>query len=232
MRKGLLAFWGVLFWCAAVLIFGVSIGRQCLQTQAASREESLQQPKPFPWVVQGTELRALQWVRYEGPFWEDGTGEEVAAVAGLVVENTGGETVASGAVVLEWEDATLVFELSLLPPGERVLVLEKNRQQFPQVLPQECYGWSRGEYTENMGQVTVEAAGGMTMAVVNHTEDRIPLTQISYKTRDPESGLYLGGVTYTVEVRNLRPGERRLLTPHRFVCGGSTVVRVLLYPEI
>ncbi len=223
MRKGLLAVLSAGFGCVFLLVFGLSIAWQCLRPSGSGQQHW---DKSLPMAVEETPFSVLQMMHYQGPFWEDGTGTSVERVAALLVENTGGEAVAQGAVVLQWECETLVFEVYVLPPGEKVLVLEKDRQELPSMQPQRCYGWSRGEYPEHMESVTVEEAGGITMAVVNRSGEWIPLVQVCYKTRNRESGIFIGGVAYTVEIRNLRPGERRLLTPFRYVCGNSEVVRI------
>ena len=229
MRRGLLTALSVVLGMVCMLIFGVHMVIQCIPVQASQpRREAA--AKSFPRAVEGTELKVQHLVSYEGPFWEDGSEEKVAGVAALLVENTGGMMVAHGAVVLEWEERTLVFELSALPPGSRVLVLEKDRQSYQNANPTQCYGWTQKEYPENMGHVTVEDIGGMTMAVVNHTNGRIDAVQICYKTRSG-SGIFIGGISYTVEVKNLRPGERRLMKPYRYVCGNSAVVSILAYTE-
>lgn len=229
MRRGLLAVLSVSWGCACLLLFGFGILCQWLLIHA--RPFSAPPTPSFPMKVEGTTLQVRQLLRYEGPFWEDGTAETVDGVAAVMVENTGGEFVSRGAIVLQWEGQTLVFELYVLPPGERMLVLEKDRQELPKTQPELCYGWSYGEYPEYVGQVSVEEAGGVTMTVENRSGERIPLVQICYKTRNRESGIFLGGIAYTVEVRNLRPGERRQVTPFRYVCGNSEVVRIQTYYE-
>jgi len=231
MRKGLLAILGALSGLVMLLIFAVCITFQCITVQGTQVLQPVKQTNPFPRAVTDTELFALQLVRYEGPFWEDNSNETVAGVAALVIENRGCILASFGAVVLEWEKETLVFEFSALPAGERVLVLEKDRQPLPGAPPEKCYGWTRGEYPENMGHVVIEENGGASIEVINKTSGQIPVVQICYKTRDRGSGMLLGGISYTVEVRNLRPRERRLLTPYHYICGNSTVVRILTYVE-
>jgi hypothetical protein len=226
MRKGLLAVLSIGLGCVCLAVFACCIAWQCLGTRSHLQQLPLKKEEVFPMTVEDTPLAVLQMLPYQGPFWEDGMETTVDQVAALLVENTGGEFVSRGAVVLQWESATLVFEVYLLPPGERVLVLEKQRQKLPQLQLQRCYGWSQGEYPEYIDQVAVEEAGGVTMAVVNRSDEWIPLVQVCYKTRNQESGVFIGGIAYTVEIRNLRPGERRLITPYRYVCGNSQVVRI------
>ena len=226
MRKGLLTVLSVGFGCMFLLLFGISIACQCLSVPKLLQQSNGNVSQSYPVAVEGTPLLVRQMVCYEGPFWEDGTAASVERVAALLVENTGGEFVSRGAIVLQWEEQTLVFELYVLPPGEKVLVLEKDRQNLPETQPEMCYGWSQGEYPEYVPWIGIEEGGGTTMVVENRSSDRIPLVQICYKTRNQSSGIFLGGIAYTVEVRNLRPGERRLLTPFHYVCENSEVVRV------
>jgi len=185
---------------------------------------------PFPCEIVGSDMQALQLVRYEGPFWEDDSETEVVDVAALVIQNTGGY-IAKGAVVLEWGEDRMVFELYDLPQGERILVLEKDRQRFRQGTPSGCYGWETEAYPEYAGHVTVEDAGGMYMAVTNCTDSEIPVVQVSYKTCDPGSGIFIGGISYSVEVRNLQPGESRMVSPYHYASGSSRVVQILTWVE-
>lgn len=226
MRKGLLAVLSAGFGCVFMLVFGISIACQCLASTGLLSQLKTAGLRRYPIAVEGTSLLVRQMVNYEGPFWEDGTSASVERVAALLVENAGGEFVSRGAIILQWEEQTLVFELYVLPPGEKMLVLEKDRQDLPTLQPEMCYGWSQGEYPEYVPWIAVEEGGGTTMVVENRGSERIPLVQICYKTRNRSSGIFLGGIAYTVEVRNLRPGERRLLTPFRYTCENSEVVRI------
>ena len=208
-------------------LFCASIVWQCVGVQAVELPEVV---ISFPSDIAGSDMRALQIVRYEGPFWEDDSETEVVDTAALVIENTGGY-IAEGAVVLEWEDSRMVFELFDLPPGERVLVLEKDRQIFRQGAPSACYGWETEAYPENTSHVTVEDGGGMYMAVTNRMDSVIPVIQICYKSCDPGSGMMIGGISYSVTLRDLQPGERRLVSPYHYASGSSKVVQVVTWVE-
>ncbi len=209
-------------------VFGICVIWQCIDVGAWGLEQPV--VLPFPCSVAGTELTALQLARYEGPFWEDNTETEVVDVAALVIENTGA-FLSEGAVILEWEQERMVFEFYDLPPGERVLILEKDRKHFRQGMPLSCYGWEREAYHEDMGHVLVEDAGGAALSVTNQTNGIVPVTQISYKSRDPGSGMFIGGISYRVQVRNLLPGERRIVTPYHYANGSSEVLYVITWVE-
>ena len=227
MRRTMLAVTSVGMGGILLVLFCASIVWQCVSAQAVEVSEAV---VPFPLDIAGSEMRALQLVQYEGPFWEDESEVEVVNTAALVIENTGGY-IAEGAVVLEWGEGRMVFELFDLPPGERVLVLEKDRQSFRQGTPSGCYGWETEAYPENTGHVTVEDAGGMHMAVTNYAAGVIPVVQIWYKSCDPGSGMLIGGISYSVTLRNLQPGERRHVSPYHYASGSSKVVQVVTWVE-
>lgn len=226
MRRMMLAVSGAVAGGMLLLIFFCAIACQWMTARAAEQPGVFS----FPCRIPDTELTALQLARYQGPFWEDRSGNATVDAAALLVENTGDLLVAEGAVVLEFDHETLVFEIAALPPGEQVLVLEKDAQKYPDVLPVACYGWDRTEYPEDMGRVTVEPAGTGAMTVVNHSGGSLPVVRITFKNRDPGSGVFIGGIAYTVEVRDLQPGERRMIT-HECYTLNSTVVQVTVFTE-
>ncbi len=227
MRKAMLAVVSAGMGGILLLVFCISIAWQCGRVQAL---ELPAETLSFPCSVAGSDMLALQLVRYEGPFWEDDSKTEVADTAALLIENTGGY-LSEGAVVLEWEDSRMVFELYDLPPGKRVLVLEKDRQRFRLGIPSGCYGWEIEEYPEDTGAVKVENTGGMCMAVINCTDCVLPVVQICYKSCAPGSGTFIGGISYREEVRDLLPGERRLISPRHYASGSSQVVQVITWVE-
>ena len=223
MRKTMLAVISTMTFSIMTGLFIVCIGFQCMPVQARTLLQ-------FPCAVEGTELMALQLASYEGPFLEDRSEREVVNTAALVVENTGG-FLASGAVILEINDMRMVFELFDLPPGARVLVLEKDGRQFTTGTLTGCYGWDMEWHPEDMGHIGAEDAGGMTLAVTNHTAGTVPVARICYRTQDPGSGMFLGGVSYSIEVRDIQPGERRLVTPPYYASGSSKILYVTNWVE-
>ena len=180
----------------------------------------------YPRSVMGTDLLAVTALEYDGPFWEDGSNEEVSGVAALVVENQGGLLVSSGAVILELEKEWLVFEISFLPPGGKVLVLEKDRKRYSYGTNVTCYGWTREEYPEDVGLVSVESMGLNGLLLTNNTGCTVPGVQIHYKNYNTETGMFLGGISYCVTEEDLMPKEIRLLNPLQFAARESRIVSI------
>lgn len=181
----------------------------------------------YPRTVMGTELLAVEATAYSGPFWEDGSDEYVTNVAALVVENRGGLLVTGGAVIVELESDWLVFEISFLPPGGKVLVLEKDRKNYCATSAVTCYGWTKEEYPENMGLISVETMGLTGLILSNHTGCTVPSLQVHYKNYDPERGIFLGGISYCITEEDLMPREVRALEPDNFAARESRIVSVL-----
>ena len=95
-------------------------------------------PGCYPLAVEGTQLRVLFQAEYRGPM----NGSVCGTAAAVLVENMGLVPLSRGAVVLEQQGRTLVFELKDLKPGERILLLEKDAQPYQPGRPQRCYGWT------------------------------------------------------------------------------------------
>ena len=197
-----------------------------VQVQNCSLEPKAYVPRNtfYPRTVMGTELLAVETMEYSGPFWEDGSNEPVTGVAALVVENRGGLLVTGGAVIVELESDWLVFEISFLPPGGKVLVLEKDRKCYCAISAVTCYGWTKEEYPENRGLVAVETVG---LSLKNHTGCTVPSLQVYYKNYDPEREMFLGGIAYCITEEDLMPREVRMLKPANFTAGQSRIVSVL-----
>lgn len=231
MLKG----WGMMR-RAMLLILGFGAGGMMLlaflwmiqvQQNGAKTVAFLQYDTFYPRSVMGTQLLAVKATRYDGPYWEDGTNEEVTGVAGLVVENHGGLLISAGAVIVEMGKERLVFELSFLPPGGKMLVLEKDRKPYTHQNPISCYGWTKEEYPENPGLVSVDTVGLDGLTLTNYTGCTVPGVQVQYKNYDQETNMFLGGITYCLEESDLLPREVRMVSPAYYTARGSRVVRIL-----
>ena len=219
---------GCVVWLSAVtMIVGFRMKPQDTAVITVMQPEGL----VLPCAVQGVEMEAKAIAWYEGPFREDGSDEEVAGVSALIVTNTGDTMIGKGAVIMEFDDKRMVFEVFGLPAGETAMVLEKDQCAYYAGEFTACYGWESREYPEDMGHVTVYDAGGAEMLLTNRTNGRIPIVRVRYKTYDSDSDMYIGGICYEAEVKNLQPGEQRIITPYHFLCGSSKVISVVVEAE-
>ncbi len=228
---------------AALLLSGIAAGgivfcllctylaAQCVALYTALPPQQPQrQYLQLPCEVKGTSLKALQLASYEGPFWEDDSADEVVQVAALVVENTADVLLTEGAVVLEAEGQTMVFELFYLPPGQRVLVLERDRKRYCRASQFQCSGWQKLESSDQPSSAKVEPSGKGALTFLNQTDQLLSGVTAVYKHYDPDSGMYIGGIAYAQTVSQLCPGESRTVMSWRYSSGYSRVVQVIPEP--
>ncbi len=227
MRRAMLLIVGFSASALLLLVLCTSAAAQYTCAQQSDPQQAMQ----FPCAVEDTFLMAISLASYEGPFWEDGTDEEVANVAALVVENQSGLLVERGAVILTAGKASFVFELEALPAGERALVLEKDRKAYASFSQFSCYGWVKNAYPENTMGVTVEESGFGVFSVVNHTGSLLEQITVYYKNFDTQSNMYIGGTVYTAMIDRLQPWEKRTVSPYHYVRGSSRIVGIEVQAE-
>lgn len=211
--------------CVLLVVFGIALLRQTVWATVQPQEKRVQ----LPGEVDGTNLKAYFLSQYRGPSLEDRSSDVTVEAAVLMVENTGC-FLATGAVVLETADTQLVFEIHDLPPGGRAMVLEKDGQSYVSGILTGCYGWEREERPESTGRVVARSSGGNVMEVCNLTQGVVPVVKVCYRSQDPDSGVFLGGVSYSVEVRDLQPGEKRRITPPHYG-KNSVILYVITWTE-
>lgn len=134
---------------------------------------------------------------YSGMFFEDGLDEPVENVLAIVVKNISSELVEYGVITADCGGETATFELSGLPVGSSVLVLEKNRMPAGE----ECRTLSCMQYALP-GNLVMDFGSDFTVypsdGVINieniSGEDINGDVFLFYKNF--EYGLFIGGITY------------------------------------
>ncbi len=220
----------------------ISQGSDLPQFTATSPEESTQpsqaptvlpmdkqEGKTLPCSLKYTALVAQSLVNYEGPYWEDGTGEDVFGVAALLLENTGTIGIEYARVSVWQGSRELSFDATFIPPRSTVLILEENRQSYTSdpVTDCRCKTVVPGHFDMQKRNVALEPAGLAGLQVTNISEESIDCLWIYYKHYEPDSDLCMGGLTYSITVRDLAPGQTVTLYPYRYAGRGSQVVAVV-----
>ena len=195
--------------------------------QAQATEPSMKKELEFPIVVKGSELIAEHTAQYEGPFLEDETQEPVSGVMALMVYNPGAAFVENALLCIQQGERILLFEITMLPPRSRVLVLEKNGQVYSEEALSRCVCLSL-EYGSVMTEqyITVSEENG-TLVIENRSDQNVKGVTLCYKQFDYGKGFYLGGHTNCESIGDLLPWESREVVPCRYVYGYSKVVAVL-----
>ena len=226
----------IVLWILALILSAVGVARIVrpekesgpvflpAQTEPAATESWGALPESVP----GTPLQIQALIQYEGPFWEDGTGEYVSNVAALMLCNPTDAGVRSGQVFLTLQGQEYVFEFSYLPAGGRLMVPEKNRLPYVRGLVTDCRCGKL--VTQAFG---VEASGvrltpqGLSGILLENPGDRdLENVRLYYKLYLSEEDVYVGGSTYQVTVGDLPAGGRQEITPENFLWNYSAVVDI------
>ena len=222
VRRLFLAVWGT--FCSAVVAFALVI-----HVWACNREFLEQQMCILPCEIAGCDLVAEQLLRYDGPFFENGSREEVTDVAALILRNAGEEGVEAATIFLFQEGNRLVFEATQIPPGAAVLVLERDCKLYTGEPLVDCSGFAEKESTGWFPNafVAIQNTDMGSISVMNRTDQHMQGIRLYYKTAYEGGLFYLGGITYETEIGELAPGEHAYASPEHYASGSSKIVRVL-----
>lgn len=187
-------------------------------------QEKITLPVTFP----GTKLTAQALALYEGPFAEDGSGDNVTNVAALILHNAGDTGIAYAEVELTLEGQRYCFVLTCLPPGGKVLVPEVNRKVFQEgaVTDCRCVKLVKGDFGLAPDRIRVTQKGMAGVVLENTAGQTLQNVCLHYKLYVNAQDIYVGGITYRFPVGTLSAGQRLEVIPEHFVWGYSAIVGI------
>lgn len=179
--------------------------------------------------VAGAMLVARNLLPYDGPKIWDVEGE-TAGVASLELWNAG-DTAVRYAEILVWQgQKAYTFTATYIPPGGRVVVLEKNGSPYTRdavtdveyavVVPMEA----------SAAAVSVTEDGAFSLKVRNESQEILSVVRVFYKQYDAQKDVYIGSMTYSAVIHDLRPGDSKSLAPYGYAAGYAKVVAVVTEP--
>ena len=182
----------------------------------------------FPMALQYTALVVEKLSSYDGPWLEDGSEENVIGVAALLVRNTATVGIEYARITLMQNGRELVFDATYIPPKSSILLLEENKTLYSDAPVSKCRYRTviPGDFDLSRRYVRIEEEGLGSLKVTNLTQETMHCVRIFYKHHDLQADLYVGGITYSVVIPDLQPGETRLVTPYRYACGYALVAAV------
>lgn len=183
----------------------------------------------FPFRITDTELTALNFAYYDGPFMEDGSADEVSSVVALVLRNDGENMVESAHISMECDSGTISFRFTDLPSKATILIpeLERSRQKPAQVYSCSAQTAQLAEPFSLAHALRIEEADSTTLKICNTSREMIGELGVYYKTYDFHSDMYIGGKTYRATIANLSPGQTVAISPYRYVKFYARVVALL-----
>lgn len=145
---------------------------------------------------------------YSGTFLEDGSDEAIEKGLALIVTNNNAKTLQIAMLSLTDGDKTYEFQITTLPAGASVLVLEKNKAIYDSALTYRAADCSTGYFSETTlleKELRLTPADGK-IKVENIGQKNYSKMYIYYKLIK-RGGVYMGGITYRTPVEDLKAGE-------------------------
>lgn len=183
---------------------------QTQEAEEAPEETQAEASGQFETVNLAMGLQLLHIGKYTGMYMEDGTNETVTNVMMVILENTGDQDLQLARIYIEYPEFTAEFEATNLPAGEKVVLLEKNRQEITADAYTGIQVKNVVYYSEPMSlqeeRIQIEGGKG-NLKVTNISEEDITGDIYIYYKHSASDLLY-GGITYRVTVRGgLAAGE-------------------------
>lgn len=185
----------------------------------------------FPCQIPGYDMTVEKLAPYSGMFVEDGSNGNVENVAMLLVKNDGDFPVEYTQIRVECGQEELLFDISALPAGEKLVVQEKTGKAVPEAKASAASALvvQRADMEMSEGKVQVTDNGDNTLTVKNLTKETIPTVRVFYKYYMDEEELFVGGIAFTLRISGLGAGASMTVQPSHYTSTSSRVVMVLTY---
>lgn len=195
-------------------------GRRQPEEDVNTETQPVTEPeKPFGETSLGNGIVVTQMFPYTGIFVEDGSDTPVSGIAACTVENNGPDAVQMLVFSLRASDGrNFIFEVSSLLPGQRVNVLEKSKETYDEnAVGFTAYREAYAVYSEvpSLQPDKVQLfCSGSTIRVTNLTEETMKTCRVFFKYK--QKNTFIGGVTFSVKLTDLKPDEPAVLTPSHY----------------
>lgn len=173
---------------AAVIIIAVFMMQQGRQSDEDNRESSL-----------GNGIYIVSSEPYTGPFWEDGSDAAVEDIWSLKIVNSSDEDIEYLKIHAATAEAEGNFEVTVLPAGGELIVLESSAAAYPQDAEDARYdaenlAFFQEERSILPEQLTLYGQDNWIKAENISGEDIAGDICVYYKNL--EDGIFQGGITY------------------------------------
>ena len=180
----------------------------------------------------GNNLYITDIGKYTGVYMEDGSDEIVTNMLMVVLKNEGDTALQLARINLEYSDFTANFEVTNLPAGESVVLLEKNRHEYVSDHYLRATAENVVFFQEPMSlqtdKVKLTGAKG-SIEVENLTGEVMGDIYIYYK--NSAADLLYGGITYRARVDSgLKSGRKTTVMTNHYDPKTCTILNVQILP--
>ncbi len=183
----------------------------------------------LPLEIKDTDIVVKSIGKYTGSYNELGAVQDVTDILAIIVENTSEKIVSYSSITVEYdEDKTCVFNPTNLPPHQSMIVFTNSEPvAYSDVKKFECIdsmAVMASEFPLLEGVVGVDFVDGQFI-VTNLTSDDLGDVYIRYKSCS-DGNAYLGGVTYSVRVQDVKAYETYKIDAPDFNKETSVIIAV------
>ena len=185
----------------------------------------------FPCQIPGYDMTIEKLAPYNGMFVEDGSNANIKSVAMLLVENNGDFPVEYTQIRVMCGQEELLFDISALPAGEKLVVQEKTGKTISESKATSASALvvQRANMEMSESKVQVTDNDDNTLTIKNLTNETIPTVRVFYKYYMEDESLFVGGIAFTVRISRLGAGASVTIQPSHYTSQTSRVVMVLTY---
>lgn len=166
---------------------------------------------------------------YAGIYMEDGSDEIVSNVMMLVVRNDGASDLQLARISLYFSSYTAQFEVTNLPAGESVVLLEKNRLPYESsnYLRAEAYNVLHFPAPMSLMEDQFEITGGSGYITVKNISGQDIHGNVFLYYKNSASDLLYGGITYRARISDgIKAGETLRVSTGHYHDGASRLLMV------
>ena len=183
----------------------------------------------LPFTVPNSSLVAENIRSYDGQFVEDGSDTDVSGIAVLILSNKGNTPVEYADIELKSGSVSYQFIASAIAPGATVIVQEKDKKEYTDNSSFTCTthiaNINSFDYSDD---VTIDETND-SITVTNVSGTDIPCVRIFYKLYMKDENIYVGGITYTAKITDLKADSSVTITPSHYLQGYSEIMMVRTY---
>lgn len=185
----------------------------------------------FPCAIPGYDMTIAKIAPYDGIFVEDGSNANIENVAMLLVENNGDFPVEYTQIRVMCEGEEMLFDISALPAGEKMVVQEKTGKTIAgsKATSASALVVQRADMEMSENKVQVTDNGDNTLTIQNLTNETIPTVRVFYKYYMENEELFVGGIAFTARIARLGAGASVTIQPSHYTSQSSRVVMVSTY---
>ena len=163
-----------------------------------------------PMMMLGSGLSLMSASRYAGAFVEDGTDDIVSDVLAITIRNDGDKTVQYAHIILTQGETAYEFDVTTLPVGASVQLLELSRQPMPDStdgMTAEVSACAVFDTEPSLCEDVFRIETQDTAITITNNSGSDINGQIYVYYKIAYGDLYMGGITYRVGAAGLKAGE-------------------------